>query len=255
MSRFALGLGVFAVMVVGVAPTASAQEEEVSRPYVYGIYYECDVARQGLADELIDLAFASEFDAAVDEDAISSWGWLSHHTGGTWRRLLYYSAPDMESLLAGLEGPMSAVEESHPEVARAFSEICGTHDDYIWRSVAGSRGGNVARPRGEIAMSTYYVCDPAKEERADELMEEIAGVFDARIEAGDLVSWGWMEHVVGGEYRRLETMTADNQGQLIRARMAIIEEILGEHAEAAEEFDEICRSHTDYIWNIVHETP
>jgi hypothetical protein len=37
---------------------ADAQQgQEPPRPYVYGIYFECDVARQELADEIFELAY------------------------------------------------------------------------------------------------------------------------------------------------------------------------------------------------------
>ena len=50
-------------------------------------------------------------------------------------------------------------------------------------------------------------------------------------------------------------MTAPDLKSLFAARDAIFEEI-NEKAEAAsDEFGEICGSHQDYLWNIVHETP
>jgi hypothetical protein len=115
------------------------QEQEPQRPYVYGIYFECDVARQGLADEIFELAYLPAFEAAVGDGTITSFGWLAHHTGAKWRRVLYHSAPDMGSLFAALEKVNGAIDEKYPELGRAFSEVCGTHEDYIWQGLAGSR--------------------------------------------------------------------------------------------------------------------
>jgi hypothetical protein len=61
----------------------------------------------------------------------------------------------MGSLLAALETVNAGVDEKYPELGRAFSEACGTHEDYIWQGVAGSRGGDVAQPRGDIGFSVY----------------------------------------------------------------------------------------------------
>ena len=39
------------------------------------------------------------------------------------------------------------------------------------------------------------------------------------------------------------------------ARGSILGEIGDMHEAASNEFNEICSSHQDYIWNILHETP
>ncbi len=50
-------------------------------------------------------------------------------------------------------------------------------------------------------------------------------------------------------------MTATDVKALLAARSAIFEEV-NEKAEAAsDEFREICGSHQDFIWSVVHETP
>lgn len=46
--------------------------------------------------------------------------------------MLYHSSPDLGSLLAALEKVNGAIDEKYPEIGRAFSEVCGTHEDYIW---------------------------------------------------------------------------------------------------------------------------
>ena len=246
-----------ALAVAALLPSvADAQQQDAPRPYVYGIYFECDVARQELADEIFELAFLPAFNAAVDDGTITSFGWLAHHTGGKWRRVLYHSSPDLGSLLAALEKVNSGIDEKYPELGRAFSEVCGTHEDYIWQGVAGSRGADVAQPRGEVGFSVYLQCDMSREERADELVTTVfAPIYNRQVAAGKLVSWGWMEHIVGGRWRRLVTMTANDEASLIAARSAIVDEIDTGNETAAREFDDICSSHQDYIWNIQHEKP
>jgi hypothetical protein len=247
---------VLAVALLMPLGAVAQQQEEPQMPYVYGIYFECDVARQGLADEIFELAYVPAFSAAVDDGTIGPFGWLAHHTGGKWRRLMYHSSYDLGSLLSALETVNGAVDEKYPEMSRAFSEICGTHDDYVWQQVTGSRGADVAIERGEVGFSVYQQCDMSRETRADEIMKSVfAPVYDRQVANGNLVSWGWMEHIVGGKWRRISTMTATDETRLMAARTAILEEMDGSLEEAAKEFDSICSGHQDYIWNIVHEKP
>ena len=61
-----------------------------------------------------------------------------------------------------------------------------------------------------------------------------------------------LTHVVGGKYRRLSTMTAVDFKTLLRVRGEIFEEL--DKRLAGNEFVEICGSHSDYLWEVLHET-
>jgi hypothetical protein len=63
-----------------------------------------------------------------------------------------------------------------------------------------------------------------------------------------------MQHWVGGEYRRLLTMTGTDTMKLMKGRDAAVNAML-EQADAAGDFFDSCTSHSDYIWDIKHETP
>ena len=242
-------------MLVLVAVAAGAQEEDPTS-FVYGIYYECDMDSQWLADQLVEDALAPAFDAAVEAGAITAWGWLAHHTGGAWRRALYYSAPTIEGLLGALDSVFDAAEKEHPEAGQALNKICGRHEDYIWQWGTGSSPAGRLENRGEAAFSVYMSCEMGREERADEIVEKVfAPIYDKQVKAGKLVSWGWLKHFVGGTWRRLAVMTAADHVTLLQVRNAVIEEMAAKHGETAEEFDEICGSHQDYMWDIVFETP
>jgi hypothetical protein len=41
-------------------------------------------------NEIFELAYLPAFEAAVADGTITSFGWLAHHTGGKWRRVLYH---------------------------------------------------------------------------------------------------------------------------------------------------------------------
>lgn len=244
-----LSLGVLAPAV------ATAQEEETPETFIYATYFDCNAADQWLADLLVEHTSVEHWDAGVDDKTIGSWGWLSHHTGGHWRRLHYHTAPTLEAVLAASSKINDAIDAESPMAGNELARICPSHDDYVWRRVAGSPA---ATERGKVGFSVYYVCDTSKEVRADEIIEESLGaIYDRHVGAGKLTTWGWNEHIIGGEYRRLATMTAADEASLMKVRSAIIEEMFGGDTPnpAAVEFDTICGAHQDYIWTIVHEKP
>ena len=248
----------FLVLVVSVvvAPAVvTAQEEEAPESYIYATYFDCDASQQWLADMIVENVTAEHYDAAVDAGTIGAWGWLVHHTGGKWRRGIYHTAPTLEAVLAATVTINEAIGDEHPLAGNALISVCPSHDDYVWRRLAGSPPGS---DRGEVGFSVYYVCQTDREERADELVEQVVGpIFDRHVGEGKLTSWGWNEHIVGGEYRRLATMTAADEATLVRERGAIIDEMFyGETPnEGAQEFGSICGPHQDYIWGIEHEKP
>lgn len=241
------------LIVLGVSVclpfVAMAQDEQES--YIYVTYLYCDVTKQERADEIVEELDKPIYDAAVKDGTISGWGWLAHHTGGQWRRARYHAAGSVVELLEALE--TIGDEQQDEDAVEEFGEICNSHDDYIWRSVAGSGVDILAVPRGKVGLSAYYVCD-TREAAADEIVEKVfASVYDDNIGAGKLTSWGWAEHIVGGKYRRLATMTAEDWPSLFAARASILE--AGQDSELGSQFSEICSSHADYLWEIRHENP
>jgi hypothetical protein len=245
-----------AVTTLAAAGSAVAQDDESSsRPFVYSTYYECDFADQGLADMIYKSVQAPIYDAAVDDGTISGWGWLVHHTGGKWRRANYYTAPTIEALLAAQDTLAERVEKADPQAAASLSRICGAHDDYIWQSVTGSGGeGSIAVAKsGEAGVSQYMVCKMSEQTRADELVKGVvAPIYDQLVADGKLSGWGWLEHAVGGEYRRLLTMRGADHATVLEAWGEAIDQLAEKHEAEMKEFDDICYSHQDYMWDIAH---
>lgn len=199
---------------------------------------------------------APHYDAAVEAGEVTAWGYLAHHTGGKWRRLIWRAAPTLSQVMASLGaiGERIGQDDAASGAGGEFGAICNSHEDYIWQSVAGSGGGNLGEERGAAGFSTYFICDENRETEADDLVKEkLAPIYDAQVEAGNLVSWGWMQHWVGGKYRRIATMSSKDVDTLIAARDSIVASMI-DMKEVGEEFTEICGSHTDYIWDIKIET-
>lgn len=243
-------------VLLGLPLAATAQDAETPpQPMVYATYFTCDVTEQWLADMIVETVHKPVYDAAVTEGDISAWGWLVHHTGGTWRRAIYTIAPTIDALLDASDSIGEKINAANAAASRKFGEICNSHEDYIWRSVNGSGGAgsvDVATVPAKAGVSQYLVCDMAKQERADELVAVFAPVYNAHVKEGELSGWGWLEHQVGGEYRRLFTMRGADHKSVLAAWGMIVDEMGEQHEAAFDEFGEICYTHQDYMWDIVH---
>lgn len=244
-----LGISALALAIAMPASMVAQEEKDEKETFIYATYFYCKTAMQEKADELIKKNTAPIYDAAVKDGTISGWGWLAHHTGGKWRRVQYHTSDSIAGLLKAQEVLAERAADSADD---GFAEICGAHDDYIWQSESGNA---LKDDRGKAAMSVYHVCNIKNEEKADEIVEKIfAPVYDKALADGKIKSWGWSSHVVGGEYRKLSTMTGESFEQVLAARGEILEAIYGDGDNAAaNEFSDICTSHSDYLWEVVHE--
>ena len=255
MKIFAVAIS---VLVLSAVPfCALAQNDQATTGYAYVTYFQCDAGREFRADEIIQRSFKPHYDAAVKAGEIVQWSWLSHFVGGKWRRALVLSAANMDDLLAAAGALGEAIQESTPEAGRVFTEVCPGHEDYIWQTVDGVGGTTVGSSRGRAGFSMYLDCDLNREERADEIVKQTLGpIYDARIASGDLVSWNWLSHNVGGEWRRLLSMTAKDHNTMMHARADILAAASsGRAARAMEQLNDICPDHEDYMWDIQMETP
>ena len=107
-----------------------------------------------------------------------------------------------------------------------------------------------------VGVASYYECDMTREARADEIMlTEMAPVIQQYVESGELLSWHWLEHDLGGKWRRAAIFYAADRATLFRVRTAILEELRSERAEATAEFTDICYTHEDYVWIQLHSSP
>ena len=80
----------------------------------------------------------------------------------------------------------------------------------------------------------------------------MAPIFDKLVDEGKLTSWGWASHEVGGWYRKLQTMTGPDHKSVLKARAEGLAAVYAEGNKLGEELTEICGTHSDYMWNVVH---
>lgn len=229
-----------AVSALLLAPAAQAQS-------LVATYYNCGTANEDEADFIMNTVFAPLLQSHVDAGDISSWGWIEHQAGGSWRRILTLGAPDQSTLVTQWGVITGEMEEEHPNATHRFNEICGTHDDYIWELTSTSEGVDPnATPDAWI--STYFVCNEATEARADELMAAMAPAYDPHIAAGHIAGWSWYTHVVGGQFRRLLTVSGSNAVSVLEGRGLVIADLTANYGDELAEFSSICSSHVDYLW-------
>ena len=157
--------------------------------YAYATYFMCSPAGESRADEIMNSSYKPHYDAAVEQGDIESWSWLQHYAGGEWRRVLVVVTKDIESMLDASGALGEIISERTPEAGRAFSAICSSHVDYVWRTMdIGS--GAASDERGDVGFTVYMQCDMNREDEADELMRNTIGpVFQKHTGDGQLTSW------------------------------------------------------------------
>ena len=110
--------------------------------------------------------------------------------------------------------------------------------------------------RGKAAYSTYFLCDTARQGRADEIFKQAyEPALNQLVEQGKVQSWTYFAHVVGGKYRRLLTYTGADHKTLIEAVNAYSSSIDEKNKALGDEFSSICDLHDDYLWDVVLSKP
>ena len=240
-----------------MAGNSVAQDGAAKPSYVYATYFVCSPEGESRADEIMNTSYKPHYDAAVEQGDILGWSWLQHFVGGAWRRVLVIIAGDMSSLLDASGALGEIISDTSPEAGRAFSEICSSHEDYIWETDPDVGTAAITQERGEAGFSVYMKCDINREDRADELVKDVLGpVYNRHVREGEFVSWNWLKHNVGGEYRRLLIMSAADHKTMMTTREAILAELQDRKVErAVTELNKICTTHQDYMWDILLQTP
>ena len=243
-----------ALALLGFVPViAAAQDAPAPQGYSYVTYYVCDMAEQGNMDNIVESNEYAVFDKWVEDGKLLSWGYLSHFVGGRWRRAQYHVSPTLEEALRNQREILGETYADNRAGGQARAEACKAHDDYLWTMDQGSPPGT---DRGSVSLSVYFECSAADQMRADEIFAQTyAPKLTEMQKEGKIASWGWQSHVLGGKYRRLQTVTGDGHAAVTAARFDALQYVNKNHRELAREFSLICDSHTDYLWDIVHESP
>jgi hypothetical protein len=227
--------------------TAAVTQEETSS-IIFAGYYRCSQGAESRADEIVRGVFGPVLQKHVDAGHLTGWVWLAHSQGGAWRRVLASVGTDLGVMMDAREAIVEEITTQHADAAAELGTVCGSHDDYIWTSIAASTPDPAAV--GQATFSTYYACDNSREGRTNQIFEEVlAPLYEKHREMGHLSTWGFYAHRSGGIFRRLETFSGADHKTLMSMQQAIYEEANSTNALAMNEFREICNWHTDYMWN------
>lgn len=234
-----------ALLFLVVAIFASARE--VQAQSLIATYYRCSTADEGEADFIMNTVLGEVYQRHVDAGDIVGWGWIEHQAGGAWRRISTITGADRTAAMTAWGEIVDEMEDEHPNALHRFEEICDSHDDYVWNLVSSSAGTDPgATPTAWV--STYFGCNVVNESRADELQQEMSAVYDKHVAAGHLGGWAWYAHDIGGRFRRLLTVLAADDFDVLDGRDMVIDELASEHSEIWAEFGSICGNHVDYLW-------
>lgn len=94
-----------------------------------GVYFRCDMAREARADEIFSASIEPVLNEVVQRGEFSNWSYLAHDRGGLIRRVLAIRGSNAKDLLNAFGAAMSSGDV---EARREFTEICSSHEDYIW---------------------------------------------------------------------------------------------------------------------------
>jgi hypothetical protein len=130
----------------------------------------------------------------------------------------------MEAMTQARQAYIEEMMSEQPEAVEEFNEICPSHDDYIWFvNVASSAPEDLAHDRPAAGLTSYMVCDS---------------------------SWSWLEHFIGGKYRRALVLDAADCDAILDYWSTLWDSIEAEQPELLRTFSAICHSHTDYVWDL-----
>ena len=235
-------------LAVGMMLLASSAVAQDANPLVFGMYYRCNQAREAQADDVVWNVLGPIAQKHVDAGDLSAWGWLSHRQGGAWRKGFFTVGTDRDVMMDVRGQIFQEFLGEHTEAAAEMNTACPSHDDYIWTGIATSPL-NPDAPLGQVSISTYYACDMSREDRTNEIFEEVlAPLYQKHMDLGHVASWGFYAHRSGGRFRRLETFSGADHKTLLNMQDAIFDEAFQTNALAMQEFYQICDSHTDYMW-------
>lgn len=246
--------GIATAMAILLIPAPALAQD--SGPYISANYYQCQIPGQARADEIVREVIGPVYDKHVAAGHVSAWGWLGHRSGGAWRRAAYFVAPTLDGLMDMREAIVEELMTDHADALSELNTICPTHDDYIWQGVSTGTTEGAVQERPAAGLSTYYACDVSRQSEADSVMNASLGpIFDRHMEAGNIRSWSWWSHVIGGKYRRLLVLDGASHKANMNGLLGIINDLQAEQPAALRRLSEICGSHQDYLWNILMAKP
>jgi hypothetical protein len=235
-----------ATLAMGVVTSAASAQQASPPPATFAVYFRCDYAKEARSDTLFRQVYVPALEKQVKAGHFTRYAWSSHQIGGQWRRLMSFSATNVEHLITGRTALLDDVEKSNPKGSAEFDAICGSHDDYIWEQTSAGTPDPVAAI-SDYGYSRYMSCDLAKENEADLIMDQVyTPMMNKHLAAGHITSWAYLSHYMGGPIRRVLRWTAKDMMSTLKAEEMISTD-MGNHPMYTA-FTAACGGHSDYLW-------
>ena len=108
----------------------------------------------------------------------------------------------------------------------------------------------------QFLMATYYECDYATEGTADMMMQRLAPVFQKHVDAGHINGFGMSAHVMGGDWRRIVSMSGPRDN-ILDVWTTLDGEMQEADPVAYAQFNQTCgKGHLDMLWaNVAGSAP
>lgn len=97
-------------------------------------YFFCNQAQEESVDTLVNTTIGPEIQKHVAMGHLTSWGWLRHDNGGTVRRVLTFTAPEVKALFRMRDAVFEGVGDE--AATKMFGGACGNHFEYVWADVS-----------------------------------------------------------------------------------------------------------------------
>lgn len=239
------------IFLVAACLTATAAAAQDPTTYVLSAYYRCYQAKETRADEIFNTVVKPIWESQVEAGRIAAVGWARHWFGGEWRRLEYIVGSDIGAMVDARNAYIEALTNEHAEASEEFSAICPSHDDYIWTSSISSLSAEEqAASRPAFGASTYFECQDREAESDEIARAAFAPILNQFVNDGKINSWRWLQHVMGGKYRRALVADGADATGMINFWTAFGEALEEQNPQMSARFSSICPTHTDYIWEV-----
>lgn len=234
-----------AVYTCAVLLTGQLAEAQNTPTYTMATYYRCNIGKEARADAIFKESIAPLLEQQVKAGRITNFGWNRHWFGGGWRRLEYVQGTNLDAMIDARNEYIAALQKLQA-VSDEFDSICGSHDDYLWQTVATSPDASTPPA---VGMSTYYQCESNEAEADAILKSALAPVLNQHVKDGKIASWSWLEHMAGGPIRRVLVLRGASHKAILNYWGTLDQALETAQPDLSKRFSTICFAHADYVWD------
>jgi hypothetical protein len=130
MSRLGVTLVIVCVLHVPPGTMAAQVAQEGSQVVTAVQYFKCHDTEA--FDRFNETVWMPQVRRAMERGQLIGWGQLNHFWGDEWNRVLYNTAPDIQTFHATFSEMMRTVLAEHPDEMAILGAACTEHKDNIY---------------------------------------------------------------------------------------------------------------------------